>query len=84
MWGVEPVGLVSQQTLAVIGYGDIGSGVAKMAKRAFGMKIIGVNKFPEFVTKEQGQWIDELVDLTQYHRVLAEADYVVGTLPKMV
>lgn len=52
-WQIQPVELVANQTLAVIGYGDIGSGVAKMAKNAFGMKTIGVNKFPKFVTKEQ-------------------------------
>lgn len=83
-WQVEPVELVANQTLAVIGYGDIGSGVAKMAKNAFGMRTIGVNKFPKFVTKAQAEWVDEVVGLEEYDRVLAEADYVVGTLPKMV
>lgn len=55
-----------------------------MAKNAFGMRTIGVNKFPKFVTKAQAEWVDEVVGLDEYDRVLAEADYVVGTLPKMV
>lgn len=58
--------LVSSKTLAIVGYGDIGSTVAKMAKRAFGMRIIGVNKFPEMVTKDQAQWADEIVGLDKY------------------
>ena len=51
-WAIEPVELLSSKTLVVIGYGDIGSNCAKMAKRAFGMKTIGVNKFPKLVTPE--------------------------------
>ena len=45
--------MVSSKTLVVVGYGNIGSKVSKMCKRAFGMKIIGVNKFPEMVTKDE-------------------------------
>jgi len=63
--------LVSSKTLVVVGYGNIGSKVAKMCKRAFGMKIIGVNKFPEMVTKDEAQWCDELVGLDKYHEVVA-------------
>lgn len=83
-WRIEPVELVSTKTLVLVGYGDIASGCAKMAKRAFGMKIIGVNKFPKLVTPEQAQWVDEVVGLEEWDRVIAQADYVVGTLPKMV
>jgi len=78
------VELVSSKTIAIVGYGDIGSGIAKMVKRAFGLKVIGVNKFPEMVTQAQAEWADEVVGLDQYDRVLAESDYVVGSLPKMV
>ena len=49
-WKIKSVELLSSKTLAIVGYGDIGSTVAKMAKKGFGMKIIGVNKFPEMVT----------------------------------
>lgn len=69
--------------MVIVGYGDIGSRVARMFKRAFGAKVIGVNKFPDIVTKEQAQWADEIVGLDQYDRCLTEADYVVGLLPKM-
>ena len=52
LWKIEPVELVSSKTLCVVGYGDIGSKVARMCKKAFGMRIIGVNKFPSMVSKE--------------------------------
>jgi phosphoglycerate dehydrogenase-like enzyme len=83
-WTIQPVELVSSKTLVVVGYGNIGSKVSKMCKRAFGMKIIGVNKFPEMVTKDEAQWCDELVGLDKYHEVITKADFVVGSLPKMV
>lgn len=70
--------------MAFVGYGDIGSRCARMAKLAFGMKTIGVNKFPKMVTAEQAQWVDEVVGLDQWDRVLAESDFVLGSLPKMV
>jgi len=83
-WKIQPVELVSSKTLVVVGYGNIGSKVSKMCKRAFGMKIIGVNKFPEMVTKDEAQWADAVVGLDKYDEVIVKADYVVGSLPKMV
>lgn len=67
-----------------MGYGNIGSTCARAAKAAFGCKVIGVNKFPEMVSKEERAHCDELVSLDQYHNAIKEADYVLGTLPKMV
>tara|TARA_B110000285_G_C14812069_1_gene462456 strand:+ start:44 stop:445 length:402 start_codon:yes stop_codon:yes gene_type:complete len=75
---------VSSKTLVVVGYGNIGSKVAKMCKNAFGMKIIGVNKFPEMVTKDEAQWADAVVGLDKYDESVRQADFVVGSLPKMV
>lgn len=83
-WKIQSVELVSSKTLVVVGYGNIGSKVAKMCKRAFGMKVIGVNKFPEMVTKDEAQWADKVVSLDHYDEAIAQADYVVGSLPKMV
>lgn len=48
------------------------------------MRVIGINKFPKMVTKEEAQWADEVVGLDQWDRAIREADYVVGTLPKML
>lgn len=65
-WKTKSPELVGSKTFVIVGYGDIGATCAKMAKRAFGMKIIGVNKFPEMVTKDQAQWADEVVGLDKY------------------
>lgn len=70
--------------MVVVGYGNIGSTVAMTCKKAFGMKVIGVNKFPKMVTADEKQWCDELVGLEEYDRVIASADYVLGSLPKML
>jgi phosphoglycerate dehydrogenase-like enzyme len=83
-WKIQPVELVSSKTLVVVGYGNIGSKVAKMCKNAFGMKVIGVNKFPEMVTKDEAQWADSVVGLDKYDESVRKADFVVGSLPKMV
>ena len=42
----EPVELVSNKTLAIVGYGDIGYACAKVAKMGFGSRVIGVKKRP--------------------------------------
>jgi phosphoglycerate dehydrogenase-like enzyme len=52
-WKLKPVELVSSKTLVVVGYGNIGSTVAMTCKGAFKMRVIGVNKFPEMVTKDE-------------------------------
>jgi lactate dehydrogenase-like 2-hydroxyacid dehydrogenase len=39
--------------MAVVGYGNIGSVVAKHCKGAFNMRVIGVNKYPEMVSAEE-------------------------------
>jgi len=36
--------------MAIIGYGDIGTACAKIAKLGFGMKITGVKRNPKAVT----------------------------------
>lgn len=48
------------------------------------MRVIGVNKFPKMVTKEEREHCDELVGLDQYDRAISEADFILGSLPKMV
>lgn len=83
-WKIKSVDSLSTKTFVVVGYGNIGSTCAKYAKRAFGMRVIGVNKFPEMVSKEERAHCDELVGLDQYDRAVGEADFILGALPKMV
>jgi phosphoglycerate dehydrogenase-like enzyme len=78
------MGNMATKTLVVVGYGNIGATCSKAAKAAFGMRVIGVNKFPETVPPEDRKHCDELVGLDQYDRAMAQADFVLGALPKMV
>ena len=42
--------LVKNKHLAIIGYGNIGTACAKIVKLGFGMKITGVDKYPDSMT----------------------------------
>jgi lactate dehydrogenase-like 2-hydroxyacid dehydrogenase len=45
-WETEPMELVSNKKMVILGYGDIGQGCAKTMKLGFGMKITGIKKNP--------------------------------------
>lgn len=76
--------MVSDKHLAIVGYGDIGAACAKVAKHGFGMKVTGVKRRPEQVSDEHRSYCDEIVGNDQLDRVYAEADFVVGVLPRVV
>lgn len=82
-WEIEPMELVSNKSMAIVGYGDIGSACAKIAKNGFGMKVWGVKRNPADCSELYRSYCDEVVGLDQYDRVVKEADYVVGVLPKV-
>ena len=75
--------LVSTKHIAFVGYGDIGSACAKVCKNGFGMKVTGVKRNPNELTDEQRAYCDEVVGNDQYERVISEADFVCGILPKV-
>jgi phosphoglycerate dehydrogenase-like enzyme len=81
-WEIEPVELASNKTMAVVGFGDIGAACGKVAKNGFGTRVIGLKRRPEVTSDEHRACADEVVGLDQLDRVLAEADFVVGVLPK--
>lgn len=82
-WEPEPVELVEGKSMAVIGYGDIGAACARIAKNGFGMKTIGVKRNPADCSDLFRSYCDEVVGNDEYERVVKEADYVVGVLPKV-
>ena len=82
-WEIEPMELVSSKTMAVIGYGDIGAACAKIAKNGFGMKVYGVKRNPAECSDLYRSYCDEVVGNDQYEKVISEADFVVGVLPKV-
>jgi len=69
--------------MVVVGYGDIGSACAKMAKNGFNMKVTGVKRNPEAVSDLHRSYCDAIVGNDKYAEVIADADYVVGVLPKV-
>jgi len=82
-WEVEQMELVSNKSMAIIGYGDIGAACAKIAKNGFGMKVWGVKRRPADCSDLYRSYCDEVVGNDQYERVIKEADFVVGVLPKV-
>jgi len=81
-WEVEPMEVVSGKSMVIMGYGNIGAACAKIAKNGFSMKVIGVKRNPADCSDEFRSYCDEVVGNDQYDRVIADADFVVGVLPK--
>ena len=81
-WEIEPMELVSTKSMAIVGYGDIGAACAKVAKNGFGMKVWGIKRKPEECSDLYRSYCDEVVGNDKYDEVIAQADYVVGVLPK--
>jgi D-2-hydroxyacid dehydrogenase (NADP+) len=63
------------KTLAVVGMGDIGRAIARLA-RAYGMRVVGCRR-TDRLTHE----VDRLYPLSQLHAMLAEGDFVVAAVP---
>lgn len=74
-WLKKPVGTLEGKTLGIIGFGSIGTAIARLA-RPFGMKIVACRR---------GKWPDELPDgvapLANASDVLKSSDHVVVALP---
>src|SRR5207302_11098219 len=63
------------KTLAVIGLGNIGQNVARLA-RSHGMRVIGCRRTPR-----PTPFVDRLYRAAELHAMLAEADYLTVALP---
>ena len=81
-WEVERVETVFGKHMVIVGYGDIGSCCARIAKHGFGMKVSGVKRRPEQATAEQKENASEIVGNDHFDRLVKEADFIVGVLPK--
>ncbi len=67
---------LADQTLGLIGYGEIGQHIAKRAK-AFDMRVIATRTNP----KPGAPYLDEALSQAELPRLLAEADFVIVTAP---
>lgn len=74
-WKRAPVDELHEKTLAIVGLGSIGRELAKKAK-CFGMHVVATKQTP---TREL--FVDRLYPSAQLDDMLAEADFVVATLP---
>ncbi len=74
LWKRFATGELAGKTLAIVGYGNIGKEVARLA-RPFGMRITGSKRRTEgFSASELG--LDTLYSSQQLHEMLGEADFV--------
>jgi len=70
-WEIEPMELVSNKSMAIVGYGDIGAACAKVAKCGFGMKVIGVKRNPADCSDLYRSYCDEVVSNDKYDEVIS-------------
>ena len=63
--------LISNKTLVIVGYGDIGYNCAKVAKQGFGTKVIGLKRRPEATSAEHRRMVDQVVGMKSMKKVLA-------------
>ncbi|MDP5274741.1 NAD(P)-dependent oxidoreductase [Chengkuizengella axinellae] len=66
---------LTSKTATIIGFGDVGSEVAKRLK-AFDVKVVGVGR-----RKTKSQYIDEFYLIDQLDKVLEKSDIIILTLP---
>lgn len=66
---------VCGKTLAVIGFGEIGSRVAQKAYRGFDMKVIA------YVPRPEGKIIPDYVSVVEWEELFLQADYVSLHIP---
>ncbi|AQL44136.1 hydroxyacid dehydrogenase [Halorientalis sp. IM1011] len=74
-WRVTDPGELSGSTVAIVGLGAIGTGIAERLD-PFGVETVGVRHSPE-----KGGPCDEVVGYDDLHDALARAEYVVLTCP---
>ena len=78
-WRQTHTGTLEGATLCIVGTGNIGREISRMA-RPFGMRVLGVKR----TVREDDparEHADELYTTDQMHEALGEADYVAATLP---
>jgi len=68
-------GELTNKTLVILGYGGIGSQVAKLGK-AFGMRVTGIRRNPQ-----DDEHADEVLGMDRFEELLPLTDYLVLALP---
>jgi phosphoglycerate dehydrogenase-like enzyme len=80
-WQPSEVGYAKDQTLGIIGYGDIGVECAKHVKGAFNSRVIAMKKDTTTVTKDGKKYVDELIGNDRLDYLLKNSDVVINCTP---
>jgi phosphoglycerate dehydrogenase-like enzyme len=78
IWDPFDIQPMEGQTIAIVGYGDIGRAIARRAK-AFGMKVLALRKRPEQSAGDP--LVDEIFPRARILEMLAQADYIAAAAP---
>lgn len=77
-WDTFDVLELSQQTMGIVGHGDIGRAIARRAK-AFGMKVLALRR--DISPRAGDEHVDQVFANADLHRMLPLCDYVVAAAP---
>jgi phosphoglycerate dehydrogenase-like enzyme len=77
-WKPFHPGVLRGRTMGLVGYGNIGTRIARVAK-AFDMWVIAARRSARKASRSR--WADLVVPVSQLDRVLSESDFVVVSLP---
>jgi len=64
---------LSESTLGIVGYGEIGKELSKLAK-SFGMRVLATRRLQK--KEENKKYVDALLPMDQLHRVAKESDFL--------
>ncbi len=77
-WKVIIPSVLRSKTVGIVGLGSIGREVAKLAK-AFGMRVVATRRSTKSIARAKN--VDSMLPSNQLHKLLAESDFAVLTLP---
>jgi len=78
-WEDYPLKEVRGQTIGIVGFGETGLAVSRLAK-AFGMRILATKRSPQADFSKQ-ELADLMISGEEWHELLNASDYVVNALP---
>ncbi len=78
VWEPFDVEMLAGRTLGIVGYGDIGRAIARLA-RPFGMRILALRRRPEL--SKEDPLVDQAYGFDSLLQMLPESDYVAAAAP---
>merc|ERR1712232_484142 len=77
-WKKYPVEEIRGQTIGIIGYGDIGRAIAKLAK-AYGMTVVATRRNPKL--SQYDPYCDTILGHESLHILMEQSDFIVVATP---